>query len=157
MYILRGSKLSRLFLIILLGLFSFTTQLSNAYCDDWVFVATNEDFAQYYDSSSVKIDKQNKTIEVWVKLLFTDKGKIDFLENKGSEGKQKYIDIDYQLKHYLLNYKELKSSILFISYYSESGKLLFHREYLPEWRNIIPDNYLDKLIHKLVKDYNLQR
>jgi hypothetical protein len=157
MYILRASKLSRLILVISLCLISFTTLLSNGYCDDWVFVTNNEYFTQYYDSSSVKIDKQNKTIEVWVKFLFTDKGKINFLENKGNAAKQKYIDINHQLKHYLINYKELKFIILFISYYSKLDKLLFHREYLPEWRNIMPDNYLDNLIYKLLKDYNIQR
>jgi hypothetical protein len=157
MYILRDFNLSRLILVISLSLISLATLFSIGYCDDWVFVTSNEDFTQYYDSSSVKIDKQNKTIEVWVKLVFSDKGKIDFLENKGSKIKHKYIDINYQLKHYLLNYNELKSSISFISYYSKSDKLLFHREYIPEWKNIIPDNYLDKLIYKLLEDYNIQR
>lgn len=124
--------------------------------DDWVKIGSDEEFTQYYNSSSVKIDKRKKTIEVWVKLVFTDKGKSDFLEKKDNKSKQKYIDINHQLKHYLLNYKELKSQIIFVSFKTKTDKLLFHRAYIPEWKYIIPDTFLDKLTNQLVNDYNIQ-
>lgn len=146
-----------IFFVIMVSLVCLTTLPSNGYCDEWVYVASDQDFTLYYNSSSVKIDNKNNIIEVWVKRVFSDKGKIDFFEKKDSITKQKYIDINHKLKLYLLNYKELKSSILYISYYSKSGNLLFHREYQPEWKNIIPDTYLEKLINKLLKDFNIQR
>lgn len=125
--------------------------------DDWVKIGSDEVFTQYYNSSSVKIDKRKKSIEVWVKLVFTDKGKSDFLEKKDSKSKQEYSDINHQLKHYLLNYKELKSQIIFVSFNTKTDKLLFHRAYIPEWKNIIPDTFLDKLTNQLVKDYNIKK
>lgn len=141
----------------MVSLVCLTILPSSSYGADWVYVDRDKESTQYYQSSSVKIDKQKNTIEVWVRHVFTDKGKSDFLEKQNIKIKQKYIDINYQLKHYLLNYKEIKSSTLFIAYYSKSDSLLFHREYLPEWKNIIPDSYLDKLTKQLVKDYNIKK
>jgi hypothetical protein len=136
---------------------SLITFSSIVWGDNWVKIGSDEVFTQYYNSSSVKIDKRKKTIEVLVKLAFTDKGKSDFLENKDSKSKQKYIDINYQLKHYLLNYNELKSQIIFVSFNTKTDKLLFHRAYLSEWKNIISDTFLDKLTNQLVKDYNIKK
>ena len=156
MSILRNLKLFRINLIILMSMVSLITFSSIVLGDDWVKIGSDEEFTQYYNSSSVKIDKRKKTIEVWVKLVFTDKGKSDFLEKKDNKSKQKYIDINHQLKHYLLNYKELKSQIIFVSFKTKTDKLLFHRAYIPEWKYIIPDTFLDKLTNQLVNDYNIQ-
>jgi hypothetical protein len=154
--ILLNLKLFRLNLVILISMLSLITFSSIVLGDDWVKIGSDEVFTQYYNSSSVKIDKREKTIDVWVKLVFTDKGKSDFLEKKDSKSKEKYIDINHQLKHYLLNYKEIKSKIDFVSFKTISEKLLFHRAYVPEWQNIMPDTFLDKLTKQLVKDCNIK-
>jgi hypothetical protein len=154
--ILRNLKLFRINLVILISMLSLITISSIVWGDGWVKIGSDEVFTQYCNSSSVKIDKRKKTIEVWLKLVFTDKGKSDFIEKKDNISKQKYIDVDYQLKHYLLNYNEFKSKIIFISFNTKTDKLLFHRAYIPEWKNIIPDTLLDKLTNQLVKDYNLK-
>jgi hypothetical protein len=140
-----------------MSMLSLITFSSIVLGDDWVKIGSDEVFTQYYNSTSVKIDKRKKTIEVCIKLVFTDKGKSDFLENKDSKSKQKYIDINYQLENYLLNYKELKSQIIFVSFNTKTDQLLFHRAYIPEWKNIIPDTFLDKLTNQLVKDYNIKK
>lgn len=140
-----------------MSMVSLITFSSIVLADEWVKIGSDEVFTQYYNSSSVKIDKRKKTIEVWVKLVFTDKGKSDFLEKKDIKSKQKYIDINNQSKHYLLNYKELKSQLIFVSFNTKTDKLLFHRAYIPEWKNIIPDTFLDKLTNQLVNDYNIKK
>ena len=154
---LRGLKSVPVFLVIVVCLFSLYLLPSIGFCDDWVYVGSDKESTQYYNSSSLVIDNQNKKIEVSVKLVFTDKGKINFLEKIDSKTKPKYNDIIYQLKHYIINYKDMKSNILFLSYYNKSDKSLFHREYLPKWINIIPDTFIDKLINNILKDHNIQR
>lgn len=139
-----------------MSMVSLITFSSIVWGDNWVKIGSDDVFTQYYNSSSVKIDQRKKTIEVLVKLVFTDKGKSNFLETKDSKSKQKYIDINCQLKHYLLNYNEFKSQLIFISFKDKTNKLLFHRAYLPEWKNILPDTFIDKLTNQLVKDYNIK-
>lgn len=156
MTIFNGIKLFRLNLVIFMSMVSLIAFSSIVFGDEWVKIGSDEEFTQYYNKSSVKIGKQNKTIEVRLKLVFTDKGKSDFLV-KNSKSKIKYSDISFQSKEYLLNYKEWKYSMLFISYNSQSGKSLFHREYLPEWKDIISDTFLDKLTNHLVKDYKIKK
>ena len=56
-----------------------------------------------------------------------------------------------------MNYKKLKSQIIFASFNTKTDKLLFHRAYIPEWKDIIPDTFLDKLTNQLVKDYNINK
>lgn len=47
------------FFVILVSLVSLTIHPSKGYCeDDWVYVESNETFTDYYNSSSIKIDKK---------------------------------------------------------------------------------------------------
>ena len=46
--------------VIMVSLISPATLPSNGYGDDWVYVDRDKESTQYYQSSSVKIDKQKK-------------------------------------------------------------------------------------------------
>lgn len=132
------------FINILLSIFLSILPL-NGYCDNWVYIGNNEDFTDYYNSSSVKIDKQNKTIEVRVKRVYTEKGKINYKSG------------DYSLNSILLNYKECKWCITHLTNYSKSGNVLFDDERPPKWSDIKPDSVIDKIINQIIKDYKIQR
>ena len=55
-------------------LFSLITLSFNGYCDNWVLIKKNENISSYYNSSSIKIDKENKIVKVWVKDVYTKRG-----------------------------------------------------------------------------------
>lgn len=59
--------------VILVCLISIITLPLNGYCDDWAFLGRDENFSSSYNSSSMIIDKDKKTIKVWVKLVYTEK------------------------------------------------------------------------------------
>lgn len=147
-----------IFYLVLVSLVSLTTLPLNGYCDDWVYVYSDKDFTQYYKSSSVKIDKQKKIIKVWVKYVYTFKGKKDLLnEIESIQVHRKLIDISYSLSLWLLDYKESKLSIAQRSHYSKTGDLLSMDDKSTEWINIIPDSKGDFIFNQILKDYNIQR
>jgi hypothetical protein len=49
---------------VLVSLVSVTTFLTNGYSDDWVLIKSNDNVSEYYNLTSINIDKENKIIEV---------------------------------------------------------------------------------------------
>ena len=146
-----------IFLVILLYLVFLNTFSSRAYCQDWVYVGTNENYTQYYKSSSVTIDKQNKTIKVWEKKVYTAKGRIDWLNSQDSLEKNNYNDIQYISALLIFDYNNLKYTVNKITGYSKAGVELFSEQYQIEWINIITVSIGAILLNKVLKDYNIQQ
>jgi hypothetical protein len=142
--------------VCLVSLFKFT---SNGYCsDDWVYVMSVEDYTIYYNSSSIKIDKQNHIIKVWVKDVLTNKGRDNLLKKSDSVIKDKNIkDFNHILRLLLLDYRDWKFSYNNITYYKKSGDVLLGRELPIEWKSIPPDSVFDYLFNKMCEDYNIKR
>jgi hypothetical protein len=144
--------------VILVSLVSLSAFISNGYCDDdWVYVVSSKNLTKYYNSSSVKIDKQQNTIEVLIKNVYTETGKNKLLGEFDSIKRQKYIDINHDTALTILNYKDWKFTTTHLSFYSKSGKKLI--EGISNLRNkdIIPNSLDDILFNKLLKDFNIQR
>jgi hypothetical protein len=154
---LKGFTLFRLILVISLFLVSLTTLPSKGYCDDWVKISSNKLATDYYQPSSVKINKQKKTIEVWSKSVYTEEGKIDFLDIFDSSGRRKFRDINYSLYLTLVDYNKRKVWISKSIDYSKSGNVLSDKEHPPKWDSTIPDNWSGNLLDKLIQDYNIQK
>ena len=130
----------------------------NGYCDDkWVLAARNDNNVIYYDSDSVKIDKQKKIINVSTKWTFTDKGKIGFSANIKDDDKLKSKDIDYSIILYTFNYKEWKCNITNITEYTKSGKKLYSNKSTHEWKKIAPNSIIGLLLNKIIQQYNIER
>jgi hypothetical protein len=123
--------------------------------DAWVNVGGYKNFIQYYDSSSVNIDKESHVITVSVKDILTEKGINDFLSKVSDADKVKYHDIKYIIDLYQYNFKEHKYSITKITYYSKSDNILFDKEYPIEWDKIKPDSVGEKCLNKIIKDYKI--
>jgi hypothetical protein len=144
-------------LVISVCLFSLTILPFNGYCDDWVKYGSNENFTLYYKSSSVKIYNNNNIIKLWDKTVYTEKGKIWFLNSINSPEKIKLLDIHHTLSFYYYDYKEWKSCMTHRTHYSESGDVLYDQENPPKWDIINPNTYGDIILKKLLKDNNIQK
>ena len=119
MSFLKGVKFFRLTLVILLFRVSLTAIPSKGYCDDWVYSNSWEDFTQYYNSSSIIIDKQDKIIKVWEKRVYTNKGKINLLSNCDRIEIPMYKNISYSLILNLIDYNNSKFTPIWVAHYSE--------------------------------------
>ena len=144
-----------IFFVISVCLIHLTTLPSNGYCDDWVYVSSNEKYTKYYNASSVKIDKKNATIKVWMKRVYTEKGKIDFLKHFDDIKKQKYIDIDYKLGLYEINYLTSEYRLIHIIYYSKLNNVLYDGQPVSEWHLIKRDSSVHKVKEKIMHDYHI--
>lgn len=153
------SMLKKIILIVIsVSLVSLTTLPFKGYCDDWVYVGSTDLSTEYYNSSSVEIDKQNKVIKMRVKRVFTDMGKNDYLKKLEIINNQKYREFSYVLILYLLDYKEWKYSILNVTDYSKSGSVLFNGKLSSNKLNdIIPDSIDDLCFKQVLRDYNIKR
>jgi hypothetical protein len=161
MFSLRGFELFRLILVILVSLVSLFIFSFYGYCDDdWVYVDrvdSNEYFSLYYRKSSVKVNKQDKILKVWVKRVYTEKGRIDYLKNFTGIKNQKQLDMNHTLILYLLDYNDWKSIVTHKTVYSKSGKVLDDGGDKINWNDIQPNSVGDILFNKILKDYNIQR
>lgn len=150
-------KLFRVSLFGLICLVSLSIAISNGYCDDWVYVGNEQSFTMFYNKSTVKIDEQKKTITVWEKRVYTEKGKIGILKYIERITKQKYNDFQYILLQSLLDYKQWKASTIHITGYSNSDNVLFSLDFPLEYEYIDLDSISETLFNKLLIDNNIQR
>jgi len=72
--------------------------------DDWVFITNNDEGKYYYKANLVNIDYQNHIITVWIKIVYTDIGRYDFIKTHKEE---KYKDIYQSLSLLLIDYQNL--------------------------------------------------
>jgi hypothetical protein len=131
-----------------------TYPISVVKINDWVFITSTDECSFYYKSNIVNIDSKLNIITVWVKCLYTDKGKLDFL-NKYKEAK--YIDIDRALCKVLINYQTNKYHIDRVVYYSKSDNIIGSDELSVKIDDFIPQAVGAKLLIRIFKDYNITR
>jgi hypothetical protein len=157
MSIPRVFQLKAKFFLVLVCLVSLINFPSNGYGDDWVLIKKDENISEYYNSSSIKIDKENQTIKVWIKKIYSEKGRINYLKDLGSIKQSYYKDIKTDLYLLLLNYNKWQFSQIHIKRYSKSNEELFDYEYPMKWYNIDKDSDTDFLINRLLSDYKIKR
>ncbi|MFA4902120.1 MAG: hypothetical protein WC600_05165 [Desulfobaccales bacterium] len=122
--------------------------------DDWVLVASNAEGTWYYKSNSVYIDDQTKVIKVWIKIVYTDKGKQEILKTNKED---KYKDIDRSLSMVSINYQKMKYYEDRVIYYSNSDNIIGSDELSVKHIDFIPKSVGDKLLLKILEDYNIKR
>ena len=131
-----------------------TYPISVVKINDWVLITSTDECSFYYKSNLVNIDSKTNIITVWVKCLYTDKGRRDFL-NKHKEAK--YIDIDRSLCKVLINYQTNKYHIGRVVYYSKSDDIIGSDELSVRIDDVIPKSVGGKLLIRIFKDYNIKR
>jgi hypothetical protein len=154
MSILRGIKFIRVILVILVCLVSLTTFLPNGYCEDWVEYESNDDFTLYYKPSSVEFDKELKTVKVWTKWVYTEKGRIDYLKRINQPNNN---DFGFKITIDVIDYKNNKYIVKKIIHYSKLGDILLALDGNRNWLDIVPNTNIDVLINKLLNNSNIQR
>ena len=122
--------------------------------DDWVFITSDEAGNWYYKANLVNIDTKTKIITVWVKIVYTGKGRREFIETHKGD---KFKDIDRSLCLVLINYKKMKYQEDRVVYYAKSGEILGSDELSEKHLEFIPKSVCDKLLMKILKDCNIKR
>ena len=122
--------------------------------NDWVFITNTSEGNYYYKSNLVNVDDQTHIITVWVKNVYTDKGRQEFLK---THKKGKYKDINRSLSRILINYEGKTYHEDVEIYYANSGNIISSDEASEHRNDLIPKSVGDKLLNKIFTDYNIKR
>ena len=122
--------------------------------DDWVFITSNDEGNWYYKANLVNIDDHNHIITVWIKIVYTDIGKQDFIKTHKED---KYKDIYRSLSLVLIDYQKMNYHEQKVVYYNKSGDILVSDELSWKGLDFIPQSVGDKLLIKILEDYDIKR
>jgi hypothetical protein len=122
--------------------------------DDWIFIASNDKGNWYYKANLVNIDAQIHIVTVWVKIVYTDIGRHDFIKTHEED---KYKDIYRSLILVSINYQEMKYQEERIVYYNNSGDILGSDESSMKRHEFMPKSVGYRLLVKILEDYNIKR
>ncbi|MFA5110477.1 MAG: hypothetical protein WC443_03635 [Desulfobaccales bacterium] len=131
-----------------------TTPITVIKINDWVFITSNDEGSWYYKSNLINIDEQTHIINVLVKYIYTDKGKEKFLETYKND---KYKDIDRSLSMVSINYQKMTYHQNRVVYYSKSDNIIGNDELSVKIDDLIPQSVGNKLIMKILEEYNTMR
>jgi len=104
----------------------------------WVLIGSNDFITDYYDSTLVKVYKDNPPcITVMVKRIHTNNGKEILFANLNTHNinTDELIDIHHSISGYNIYLRQMKKEWLATTYVSKSGKIL-------KGGSSIMDNYL---------------
>lgn len=112
-----------LFVVSIKPLFAEESE-STTVNEKWVyFTESSEMFCYYYDPIEM-YDENN--YKVFVKYVYTDKGKANVIKNRKKKGLsvEAYTDFEYGVDAYLINIPKKGYTILTYTDYSSDGKIL---------------------------------
>jgi hypothetical protein len=122
--------------------------------DDWVFITNNDEGNWYYKANLVNMDHEINIIAVWVKIVYTDRGKQEFLKTHKED---QYNDIDRSLILVLINYLNNNYHEDRVVHYTKSGEILGSDKLSAKGLEFIPKSVGDNLLVKILADYNIKR
>jgi hypothetical protein len=129
--------------------------------DKWVLIGSSDEITDYYDSSSIKLIKEDSCIQVTFKRVYTTKGRkmlLDFGESQNFSNDD-VIDIHHSLDSYNIYYDRRKQDWFLSMYVSKSGQVLKgggSPDSYQEPVDIKPGTIEELRLNKLIKDYNIQ-
>jgi hypothetical protein len=129
-------------LVIGLAIFSY----AEAWGADWKLFKKTEDAKFYYDKKDITHSPQ-KIVEVWIRQVYTKKGKMDMINLVGS----RYENLSYSINSLEFDCGARLIHFLSMTYYSKNGDVL-DLEFPPDkWESIRPHSMFDALHKKVCK------
>ena len=152
----KGIIVSLIVIIISIGIIYIrnTCPITVVKINDWVYVLSNAEGNWYYKSNSINVDDQTHIMTVWVKIVYTDKGKQEFIKTHKED---KYNDIDRSLSLLIINIPKMNYYEDRVVYYSKSDDIIGSDELSIKRGEFIPKSVADKLLIKIIEDYNIKR
>jgi hypothetical protein len=122
--------------------------------DNWAFIANNDTGKWYYNVNLVNVDDKNHIVTVWLKNVYTITGRQDFLK---THKEVKYKDIYRSLSFVSIDYNTMDYHEKKVVYYNNSGEILGSDELSAKSSELLPKTVMDKLLIKILRDYNIKR
>ena len=131
-------------ILVLIGLANFVRAEVSA--KDWKFFKKTEDAKFYYDKKDVTHPSQ-KIVKVWIRQVYTKKGKIDMMNLVGP----RYQNLSYSINSLEFDCGAKLVRFLSMTYYIKNGDVLDLERPPDQWERIPPNSMFDALYKKLCK------
>lgn len=122
--------------------------------NDWIPIENTAEGNWYYKANQIYVDSQAHLIKVWIKIVYTDQGKREFLKTHNED---EYRDIDHSLSMMSIDYQKRKCQEDRVINYSISGDIIGRDELSMKGDDFIPKPVCDKLVSKILEDSNIKR
>ena len=106
----------------------------------------------YIDKNTIKIDKANKTIFVWIVWIASSNSRNENIRELGN----KYTNYGYRKVLYLIDYKNNRTQFLETVDYSCNNDVIASVPGLRRWQSSAPDSIIEGVTNFLVSKYNLK-
>jgi hypothetical protein len=137
-----AGKVGVIFVVMGLTLFSY----SDVWGEDWKLFKKTADAKFYYDRKDITRSPQ-KLVNVWVKQVYTKKGKMDMINLVGP----RYEHLSYSINSLEFDCGGKMVRFLSMTYYSKNGDVL-DLEDSPDKRELVtPNSMFDALHNKVCK------
>ncbi len=130
--------------LILIGLVSFGHV--EVWGDDWKLFKKTEDAKFYYDKENFTHSPQQIT-KVWIKQMYTKKGKMDMINLVGP----RYENLSYSINSLEFDCRARLIRFLSLAYYIKNGDVLDLENPYDKWESIRAKSMFDALYKKVCK------
>jgi len=114
--------------------------------EDWKLFKKTEDAKFYYDKQDIPHLSQ-KMVKVWIKEVYTKKGKRDMLNLVGP----RYENLSYSVNSLEFDCGGKMFRFLSLTYYSKNGNVLDLENPPDKWESIPPNSMFEALFKKECK------
>ncbi len=114
---------------------------------DWKLFKKTEDAKFYYDKKDITYSPQKIIAKVWVREVYTNKGKMDMINLVGPH----YEKLSYSINSFEFDCGAKLIHFLSMTYYSENGDVLDLENPADKWESIPPLSVFDALYKKVCK------
>lgn len=117
---------------------------SEVWGEDWKLFKKTVDAKFYYDTKDITHSPQ-KMVSVWIRQVYTKKGKADMINLAGP----RYEHLSHSINSLEFNCGAKMVRFLSMTYYSKNGDVLDLEDSPDKWESITPNSMFDAL-HKRV-------
>ncbi len=114
---------------------------------DWKLFKRTEDARFYYDKKDITYTYLPKMAKVWVRQVYTKKGKIDMIKLLGPH----YEKLSYSINSLEFDCEAKLTSSFSMAHYSKNGDVLDLVDATEKWESIPPLSMFDALYRKVCK------
>ncbi len=130
--------------VMLIGLIIFG--YAEVWAEDWKLFKKTEDAKFYYDKQDITHLSQ-KMVKVWIREVYTKKGRSDMLNLVGP----RYDNLSYSINSLEFDCGGKMVRFLSMAYYSKSGDVLDLENPPDKWESIPVNSMFDVLFKKVCK------
>ena len=114
--------------------------------EDWKLLKKTEDAKFYYNKKDIT-DSPQKIVKVWIRQVYTKKGKMNMIKLVGP----RYENLSYSINSLEFDCGGKLIHFLSMTYYSKNGDVLDLENPSDKWESIRPGSVFDVLNKKVCK------